>query len=119
MIYTKISSDDVKDRARLRYALRQLMLKDLEFMEDIPGCDYCDATSEGHAEGCVLMNAALTVYAEELESLEKLRSALGDLLLADNALLGDTEYICPYCDETLKHDDECVYARAIDAFRTD
>jgi hypothetical protein len=119
MIYTHTIDSDIPARIVLRKTLINLMLKDLEFMEDVEKCDYCEGRSNGHEEGCVILDAALTAYSEKLEPLDIIKTALGDLLLADNILLGTTEYICPYCDEVATHNEDCVYARAIKVYTED
>lgn len=116
MINDQARPTDVASRVRMRHALRNLVLKDLELMEDVDECDYCHSTPEGHEPGCVFQNAVEVVYAEELHSEQFIKSALGDLLRADNMLLGTTMYICPYCDQSDSHDAECVYRNAIDEY---
>lgn len=116
MIMYNIQSNDIGYRIRLRNALKHLLMADMEFMEDIDACDYCHSTPMGHSPGCVFSAASNVVYAESLPSSSGLYRALGDLLLADNYLLGTTEYICPYCDEVDDHTIDCVYRRAIEVY---
>lgn len=119
MLYDHVAPTDVALRVRTRYALRNLVLKDLEFMEDTDSCDYCKSTPMGHAPNCVFMEAVEQIYAEKLPSAEALHRALGDLLKADCELLGDSEYICPYCDEVDDHAEDCVYCIAIQEYVED
>lgn len=124
MIFGTINDKDQNlraERAQILVALRDLLYKDMELMEDHE-CDYCNA-DDGHNDFCTFADAFEIVLQERAQTLDgiliettELRDALVMLLAEDTQIMGSSMLECTHCGG-ISHTEDCVIRKALDTLK--